>query len=82
MRTEAKPLDEDDLEEVVYMVRTNEVESLPNYLVELTSKSWKSEGEILTQCTDQYSGNTVLHYCAANGHDSMRTTYLGDLCED
>ena len=57
----------DEIDEVLYLVRVNEVEELQTYLNSLAQQHGSTTGSIITRCIDPESGNTVLHFCAANG---------------
>lgn len=63
----AATLSPDEIDEVLYLVRVNETDELQAYLSSLATQYSSSPGSIITQCIDPESGNTVLHFCAANG---------------
>ena len=61
-------MEEDEVDEILYMSRANEVEELGPYLDSLASKYEVSKDEIVASAVDVESGNTALHYASANGH--------------
>ncbi|CBY00299.1 hypothetical protein IAQ61_011227 [Plenodomus lingam] len=61
-------LDEEAIDDILYLARTNEAAELESYLSELSEKTKVSKAELLTEAVDPYSKNTALHYAAANGH--------------
>ncbi|KAF4313752.1 putative ankyrin repeat containing protein yar1 [Botryosphaeria dothidea] len=72
-------LSEDEIDDVLYLARANETQDLPQYLQELSqSHAGSSPADILVAAVDSQSGNSALHYAAANGHteilDIVRTT--------
>lgn len=58
----------DEIEDVLYLARANEAEELTSFLSELAQKYNVEQGEIIAACVDQETGNTAIHYSAANGH--------------
>jgi hypothetical protein len=62
-------LDEDAIDEVLYLARTNEAAELESYLSEVSAQTKRSKAEILIAAIDPYSKNSALHYGAANGHN-------------
>lgn len=64
-------LNEDEIDELLYLARANEADDLPTYLAEvqkLPQYEGASAADILCAAVDVQSGNSVLHYAAANGH--------------
>lgn len=61
-------LDEDSIDEVLYLARANEVTELDQFLTTLSTQISQPKDQILAQAVDSYSQNTALHYAAANGH--------------
>lgn len=68
-------LDEDAVDEILYLARANEATELESFLSEIAAQSKKSKAELLTAAADQHSKNTALHYAAANGHSSMNSRF-------
>lgn len=63
-------LTEDEIENVLYAARVNEPAELKQYLAEVQQRQGggQSTFQILNAAADAESGNTALHYAAANGH--------------
>lgn len=61
-------LDEDTIDEILYLARVNEVAELEAYLSEASTKTKLPKPALLAAAIDQYSKNSALHYAAANGH--------------
>ncbi|KAL1632587.1 ankyrin repeat-containing protein [Neofusicoccum ribis] len=72
-------LTEDQADDLLYLARANETQDLSQYLQELAqSHAGSSPADVLVAAVDAHSGNSALHYAAANGHteilDVIRTT--------
>ncbi|KAH7054245.1 ankyrin repeat-containing domain protein [Macrophomina phaseolina] len=72
-------LSEDELDDLLYLARANETQDLPQYLQQLSqTHAPSSPADVLVAAVDPASGNSALHYAAANGHteilDIIRTT--------
>ncbi|KAJ9629764.1 ankyrin repeat-containing protein [Taxawa tesnikishii (nom. ined.)] len=68
MHTTTPPqLTADEVDDILYLIRANEVEDLAQYLPELTKKYQCEQKDVWEACVDPDSGNTALHFCAANG---------------
>ena len=63
-------LTEDQIDDLLYYSRTNDIEELVSTLCTIKSALGEgvSEGDILLNAVDAESGNGVLHMAAANGH--------------
>jgi hypothetical protein len=61
-------LTEDEIEDLLYLARTNELPDLQQLLKELSTKYTVSKAQILARSTDPETGNSPLHYACANGH--------------
>ncbi|KAF2491980.1 ankyrin [Lophium mytilinum] len=61
-------LSEDAIDDLLYLARVNETSELSSYLSELCAQHHASAASILEAAVDEASGNTSLHYAAANGH--------------
>jgi hypothetical protein len=57
----------DEIDDVLYFTRVNEVEDLKTTITELAQKYQCQPQEIVEAAVDPESGNSTLHYCAANG---------------
>ncbi|CAI9628451.1 ankyrin repeat containing protein yar1 [Alternaria burnsii] len=64
-------LDEDVVDEVLYLARANEAAELDSYMSELSTQTKRSKTELYTAAIDPYSKNSALHYAAANGHNDV-----------
>jgi ankyrin repeat protein len=62
-------LDEDSVDEILYLARANEATELYHFLSTLSAQIPKPKDLIITEAVDSYSQNTALHYAAANGHN-------------
>lgn len=70
-------LDEDSVDEILYLARANEASELDQFLTTLSTQISKPKDQILAEAVDSYSQNTALHYAAANGHHGTRLQSLG-----
>lgn len=61
-------LDEDSIDEILYLARANEAQELEQFLSTLSAQSKRSKPELIAAAVDPYSKNTAIHYAAANGH--------------
>lgn len=61
-------LDEDSIDEILYLARVNEAPELESYLSELSTQTKHSKPELVTAAVDPRSKNSALHYAGANGH--------------
>lgn len=62
-------LDEDTIDDILYLARTNEASELASYLADLATQTSLSQIELLTGAIDPSSKNSALHYAVANGHN-------------
>jgi hypothetical protein len=69
-------LEEDAIDEILYLARANESNELESYLSNLVAQTKRSKSELLTAAIDPYSKNSALHYAAANGHNGKPRTCL------
>lgn len=68
MHTSALPaLAADEIDDLLYFTRVNEAQELQQTITELAQKYQCLAGDVLEAAIDSESGNTVLHYCSANG---------------
>lgn len=66
-------LDEDSVDEILYLARANEASELEQFLTTLSEQTSQPKDQILAKAVDSYSQNTALHYAAANGHNGGST---------
>lgn len=75
-------LSPDEIDDVLYFTRINDAAELQQTLTDLASKHTASLKAVLEASIDPVSGNTVLHYCSANGFTDLLPSLLalpGDL---
>jgi hypothetical protein len=80
-------MNEDIVDEILYLARANEVDELSTYLSDVSAQVKQSKAELVAAAADPYSKNTALHYAAANGHVGTNPCYgsvegLGELGAD
>ncbi|KAJ4401066.1 ankyrin repeat-containing protein [Didymella pomorum] len=61
-------IDEDSVDEILYLARANEASELEQFLTTLSTQISRPKDQIIAEAVDSYSQNTALHYAAANGH--------------
>ena len=61
-------LDDDAIDDILYLARTNEAAELAALLAQLSTPHQRSKAELVAVAVDPHSRNTALHYAAANGH--------------
>ncbi|CAE7186556.1 hypothetical protein HRS9139_07307 [Pyrenophora teres f. teres] len=64
-------LDENTIDDVLYLARANEAAELESYVSELSVQTKRSKADVLAAAIDPYSKNSALHYAAANGHTDV-----------
>lgn len=69
----------DEIDDLLYFTRVNEVEDLKQTITELSQKYGCSERDVLISAVDPDSGNTILHYCSANGFSDLLKLLLTKL---
>lgn len=62
-------LDEDTVDEVLYLARANEAAELASFVSKLSEQTQRAKAELVVAAVDPHSKNTALHYAAANGHN-------------
>ena len=67
---------EDEVDEILYLARANEIEELKAYIPSLYPKYGTQPAWILNQAVDAESGNSALHYASANGHLGAYSFFL------
>lgn len=72
--------DEDAIDEILYLARSNEAAELESFLSQFSAQTKRSKAELVTEAVDPYSKNSALHYAAANGHNgtASKTPILVD----
>lgn len=68
-------LDEDTIDEILYLARANEAAELESFLSELSAQAKQPKADLLTAAIDPNSKNSALHYAAANGHNGTILEY-------
>lgn len=66
-------MNEDAIDEILYLARANEIAELATYLTDLSTNAKQTKTELVAAAADPYSNNTALHYAAANGHVGTST---------
>jgi uncharacterized protein len=61
-------LNEDEVDNLLYFARHNEIHDLKECAMELSKKYGASPSIIFQSTLDPHSGNTALHLASANGH--------------
>ena len=69
-------LTEDEIDDLLYIARSNDLPSLEPYLTHLAQQHAAPASAILAAATDPASHNTALHYAAANGHAALARALL------
>ena len=69
-------LSEDEVDELLYCARTNDMEGLHAALNTVSQRLQIEDREILQAAVEPDSGNSVLHMAAANGHTGTKTCSL------
>ena len=57
----------DEIDDLLYFTRVNEIEDLQQSILELTQKYGCAPKDVILSGIDPESGDTLLHYCSANG---------------
>lgn len=69
----------DEVDDLLYFTRANEVSDLQQTITELSQKYSCSAKDVLEAAIDPESGNTVLHFCSANGLAELLPSLLSHL---
>ncbi|GIZ48019.1 hypothetical protein CKM354_001109400 [Cercospora kikuchii] len=69
----------DEVDDLLYFTRANEVQDLQQTITELTQRYSCSAKDVLEAAIDPESGNTVLHFCSANGLTELLPNLLTQL---
>ena len=76
----APKLEEDEIDDLLYLARTGEREEFEVLKNELCTREKVTEVELLEAARDEESGNGVLHMAAANGHSGMTSLLSAYFC--
>lgn len=66
----------DEIDDLLYFTRANEVQDLQQTITELSQKYSCEAKDVLSAAIDPESGNTVLHFCSANGFTELLQSFL------
>lgn len=66
----------DEIDDLLFYTRTNDETSLQTLTADLAKKFCCPLATVLEACIDPEDGNTAIHYCSANGFDSLLSTFL------
>ncbi|KAF2171137.1 hypothetical protein M409DRAFT_19108 [Zasmidium cellare ATCC 36951] len=69
----------DEIDDLLYFTRANETQDLQQTITELAQKYECSPKAVLEAAVDPESGNTVLHFCSANGFADLLPALLAKL---
>ncbi|KAK0337642.1 ankyrin repeat-containing protein [Friedmanniomyces endolithicus] len=69
----------DEVDDLLYFTRVNEAQDLHQTITELSQKYNCEARYILEKCIDPDTGNSVLHYCSANGLAELLQNLLSQL---
>lgn len=68
MATANMTLTPEEIDDILYLTRTNDAAELLGYLSQLAlSHGVESPCEVLEACIEEGSGNGIVHFAAANG---------------
>lgn len=77
MHVDAGPmLHADEIDDLLYFTRVNEASDLQASITDLAQKYSCDARAIISACTDAENGNTMLHYCSANGLPEFLKTLM------
>jgi len=69
----------DEIDDLLYFTRANEAQDLQQTVSALSQKYGCDAREVLEACIDADTGNSVLHYCSANGLADLLQSLLSSL---
>ena len=72
-------LELDEIDDLLYFARVNEADEVNQTVLELSQKYKCSERDVLVSAIDPNSGNTIIHYCSANGLSDLLKSILAKL---
>jgi hypothetical protein len=67
---------QEQIDDLLYFARTGDTDDLLRSLAELKQSLKCSELDVMMFAMDEYSGNSVLHMTAGNGHLGLRAICL------
>ncbi|EME43524.1 hypothetical protein DOTSEDRAFT_97520, partial [Dothistroma septosporum NZE10] len=67
----------DETDDLLYFTRANEVQDLEQTITQLVQKYRSTPKDVLEAAVDPETGNTVLHFCSANGLVELLPVLLG-----
>lgn len=73
------PLTLDEIDDLLYFTRVNEAQDLEQTIAELAQKYQCTAKDVLAATVDPNTGNSVLHYCSANGFADLLPTLLAKI---
>lgn len=79
MHPSSPPLTADNIDDLLYLTRVNETEDLKQAIAECAKGYGCTPKQVLEVCIDPETGNSVLHYCSANGFIDLLQLLLGEL---
>lgn len=82
MHTNLPPLVFDEIDDLLYFTRANETQDLQQSITELSQKHQCQPKDVLEAAIDPDTGNTVLHFCSANGLTDLLALLLAQLKGD
>jgi hypothetical protein len=74
--TDSLPLTEDEIDDILYCARANELAELRNYIDSVAKRLEVEPSRVVTAAVDPYTGNCALHYAAANGLTGMLSLFF------
>lgn len=69
----------DEIDDLLYLTRVNETQDLRQTIAELAQKYRCQPRDVLEAAIDPENGNTVLHFCSANGLTDLLAVLLSQL---
>lgn len=69
----------DEIDDLLYFTRANETQDLQQGITELAQKYQCQSKDVLEAAIDPETGNTVLHFCSANGLTDLLAMLLAQL---
>jgi len=75
-------LTEEEIDDILYCSRTNEIEELKPYIPSLATKYNTEPASILLAAVDPETGNNCLHYASGNGHLGILESYVARIMNE
>jgi hypothetical protein len=79
--SQSPSLTADEIDDILYYTRANEVEDLQQIVADLSKAHQCSPKAVLEQAIDPETGNSALHFCSANGLVDVLSSLLSQLSE-